>query len=144
MTQSSTQTLPHALLISPEQIGWGRPGPFYHVNDVSVYQVGRGLPSKECIWHTCFFVLNQERHLFRFAIVQSWGRNYKKRYRGPLPPSVYLGRSDVIHVINWTRPSFIYAYCNNWMVGRPGKLGMRLKKLCTVCCKTQGMKFRWK
>ena len=30
---------------------------------------------------------------------------------------------DVIHVIKWTKPpSSIFAYCKQWMVGRPGKI----------------------
>ena len=58
-----------------------------------------------------FFVFNQERYAFHFANVRNssaWGRNYKIRPLarsfdgGPLPSSV---DTDVIHVINDTRPS---------------------------------------
>ena len=32
--------------------------------------------------------------------------------QGPLPPSVYLGRQNIIHVIKWTKPSpSVFAYC---------------------------------
>ena len=40
---------------------------------------------------------------------------------GPLPPSVYLVDTDVIHVTKSPRPSpSIFAYCKikNWAVGR--------------------------
>ena len=40
---------------------------------------------------------------------------------GPLTPSVYLVDTDVIHVINDTRPfPSIFAYCKSWTVGRSG------------------------
>ena len=64
----------------------GRPGPFYHMNDVIVYLGrhreggwGRGPPSKE---YTCVLCLNQEQYVFCFANVQNsspWGRNCKIR-----------------------------------------------------------------
>ena len=48
---------------------------------------------------------------------------------GPLPPSVYLGRQNIIHVIKWTRPSSsIFTYCKaikTWTVGRPGNEARR-------------------
>ena len=85
--------------------------------------------------HT-FFVLNQERHAFRFANVRNssaWGRNYKTRHlahsfdRWPLPPSVYLGGTDIIHMINDTRPSpSVFAYCKQSKTGQWEGLGTRL------------------
>ena len=50
---------------------------------------------------------------------------------GPLPPSVYLGDTDVIHVIKWTRPSpSIFAYCKRSETGRWEGLGTRLHNVC--------------
>ena len=50
----------------------GEPGPFYHINDVSVYQGrqrGGGVPrSRNTFVHT-FFTLNQEQYVFWFANV---------------------------------------------------------------------------
>ena len=45
--------------------------------------------------------------------------------QGPLLPSAYLGRQNVIHVIIWTGlpPLFLQAI-KNWMVGRPGNEAM--------------------
>ena len=40
----------------------------------------------------------------------------------PLPPSVYLGRQNVIHVIKWTRPSpSVFTYCKRSKTGRWGR-----------------------
>ena len=78
----------------------GRPGPFYHMNDVSVYlgrQLGEGSPITTHFVHV-FFV---SWYVFCFVNVRNsstWGRNYKIRPQarsfdgGLLPPSVYLGR----------------------------------------------------
>ena len=63
------------------------PGPFYHVNDVSVYlgrqKLGGGNSLIERMHFVhAFFVLNQEWYAFRFANVQnssSNGNNYKIR-----------------------------------------------------------------
>ena len=41
--------------------------------------------------------------------------------QGPLPPLSTYVDTDVIHMINDTRPSpSDFAYCKNWTVGRPG------------------------
>ena len=72
--------------------GGERPGPFYHMNDVSVYlgrQRGGGVPNWKKVFCAC------ERYIFRFTNVKNssaWGKNYKIRPqacsfdRGPLPP----------------------------------------------------------
>ena len=89
------------------QNGGGRPGPFYHVNDVSVY-LGRQRGEGSLIERTYFLhmslVLNQERYVFRFVNIwnsSTWGRNYKIKpqaysftffWSGTPPPSIYLGR----------------------------------------------------
>ena len=50
-----------------------------------------------------------------------------KCVQGPLSPSVYLGRQNIIHVIKWTRPSpSIFAYCKRLKTGRWEGLGTRL------------------
>ena len=44
--------------------------------------------------------------------------------QGPLPPSVYLGDTDVIHMIKQTRPySFVTAYCKQSKTGAVGRYG---------------------
>ena len=64
---------------------------------------------------------------------------------GPLPPpSVYLGRQNVVHVIKWTRPPpSVFAYCRRSKTGLWEGLGMRrclstiwhLVLLQTLACK---------
>ena len=49
----------------------GRPGPFYHWNDVSVYLVGRRGWGGGMHYSHAFFVLNQEWYAFRFTNVQN-------------------------------------------------------------------------
>ena len=80
-----------------------------------------------------FFILNYEWYIFHFTNVQNfttWGRNYKIRpqacffNRGLRPPSIILGRHNILHVIKWTKPSS-FVFCilqmiKNWTVGRPG------------------------
>ena len=120
------------------------PGPFYHVNDISVYlgrQRGGGVPNQKNTFVHAFFVLKQEWYVFRFANIRksrAWGRNYKIRPQarlfngGPLPHSV---DTDVTHVIKWTRtPSSIFAYCKrskNWTERRPGNETIVI--ICTGC-----------
>ena len=68
-----------------------------------------------------FFVLKQERYVFRLVNIQNsstWGRNYKKasssffQWGIPSPPLFTKVDTDVIHVIKWTRPSpSVFAYC---------------------------------
>ena len=74
----------------------GRPGIFYHMDDVSVY-LGRqgGSPIERMHFMHAFFVLTQEWYVFHSANVRNssaWDINYKKRPQtrsfdqGPLPP----------------------------------------------------------
>ena len=46
----------------------GRPGPFYHTNDVSVYRGGEGSP---IAFAHAFLVLNQEGCVFHLGNVQN-------------------------------------------------------------------------
>ena len=74
------------------------PGPFYHKNDVNVYlgrqNVGGVLIERMDFVHV-FFVLKQERYVFRLVNIQNsstWGKNYKKasssffQWGTPSPP----------------------------------------------------------
>ena len=95
--------------------GGGRPSPFYHVNDVSVYlgrQRGEGSPIERTHFMHIFFILNQEWCHFRLANIwnsSAWGKNYKKRLqapsfdRGPLPPLSTKVDTDIIRVIKSTK-----------------------------------------
>ena len=61
--------------------GGGRPGPFYHVNDVSYY-LGSGGAEGSLIERMHFtHVLNQEWYVFCLNVQNSsaWDKNYKKR-----------------------------------------------------------------
>ena len=74
--------------------GGGRPGQFYHVNDISVYlgrQRGGGVPGRR----TSFGAFSKRKTLEQNAYFRP----------GTPPPSVYLGRHQLIHMIKWTRPS---------------------------------------
>ena len=105
-------------------------------------QRGKAWYHLSCEWHQKierahftheFFVLNRERYAFRFANVQNsstWGRKYKIWHlarsfdRGPLPPSVYLGRHWRHSRDKWYQ-AFPLRFCilqaiKNWTVGRPG------------------------
>ena len=42
----------------------GRPGPFSHVNNVSVDRVGEGFPIEKMLFSHAPFVLNQEWYIF--------------------------------------------------------------------------------
>ena len=118
------------------QNGMGRPGPFYHMNDVSVY-LGRQRRERSLFERTHFtsaiFILNQEQYIFHFMNIQNssaWGQKLQDKASssffdgGPLPRSVYLGR-------HWcTRPSpSIFAYCRQSKTGRWEGLGTRLAHL---------------
>ena len=59
------------LLLSVCKNEGGRPGPFYHVNDVSVYLVGRRGWGGGMHYSQAFFVLNQEWYAFHFANIQN-------------------------------------------------------------------------
>ena len=99
-------------------------GIIYHVNDVSVYlgrQRGGGVPDRKDAFCAC--VLHFEPRAVRFSLrerfkLQHLGQKLQDQAsslffrRGPLPSSVYLGDTDVIHVINDTRPSpSVFTYC---------------------------------
>ena len=74
--------------------GGGRPGQFYHVNDISVYlgrQRGGGVPGRR----TSFGAFSKRKTREQNAYFRP----------GTPPPSVYLGRHQLIHMIKWTRPS---------------------------------------
>ena len=99
--------------------GGGWPGQFYHVNDISVYlgrQRGGGVPGQR----TSFGAFLKRRTREQNAHFQ----------RGTPPPSVYLGRHwliHMIHMIKWTRPSpSVFAYCKWSKTGRWEGLWTRL------------------
>ena len=81
------------LITCSMQNGGGRPGIFYHVNDVSVF-LGRLRGGG--VAHA-FFISNLERYVFRFVNVRNsstWGRNYKIRpqarsFNGLPPPFLH-------------------------------------------------------
>ena len=115
----------------------GRPGPFYHVNDVLSTQVdrrgGEGSPIERTHFACAFFVLKQEWYVF-FCFMNvrnssSWGRNYKIRpqacsfNRASLP--LCLPRKTKCHSCNKMDQASPLHFCilqviKNWMVGRPG------------------------
>ena len=68
------------------QIG-GRPGPFYRVNDISVYlgrqRGGRGPQMKEPCFAHVFFVLDKERYVFHFANIRNSSTLTETRRKGP-------------------------------------------------------------
>ena len=84
--------------------GGGRPGSFYHVNDISVYlgrQRGRRVPNQKNAFHAHTLCFEPGVVHFSFSNVTNssvWGTNHKISLQahsfngGPLPPSVYLGR----------------------------------------------------
>ena len=88
----------------------GRPGPFYHVNDVSVYQGrqrGEGslikknkLEALSCSFYPKLWSLNEPLLVQNEEQMRKM-RFLKKKLSGPPLPllSVYPGRQDVIHVI---------------------------------------------
>ena len=100
----------------------------YHVNDVSVYQGKqrgrRGPPSKErasfCPKRWSFKRSHNEKRIALGSKRRMRARNASFRSGTPHPLCL-LGRQDVIHVINDTRPSpSVFAYCKSWTVGRSG------------------------
>ena len=106
------------------------------MNDILFTSVDRGgegfLIERTHFAHT-FFVLNQEWNVFRFANIRNsstWGRNYKASssfFRlGTPPPSVYLGRLNVIHMIKWTRPFPCFCLLQAVKTEQWEGLGMRL------------------
>ena len=107
----------------------GRPGPFDHVNDVSVYQSRQrggeeSLIEKMHFTHV-FFVLNQEWHDFRFTKLSKLQDQVSSPFFrwGTDPPFCH----DVIHVINAPRPSpSVFAYCKWSKTGRWEDLRTRL------------------
>ena len=89
------------LITCSMQKGGGRAGPFYHVNDVSVYLGRQGSPIERMHFTPAFTVLNQGQYIFRFMNIQNfscWGRKYKINLQAcsfdgaPPPSSVYLDR----------------------------------------------------
>ena len=81
--------------------GGGRPVPFYHMNDISVYLGTRrrkGFPNEIMHFAHAFFVLNQEWYIFRFANIRNssdWDRNYKKRPQARFSVFPYFKRSKL-------------------------------------------------
>ena len=123
----------------------GKPGPFYHVNDVNeggglgvfnheniiMVDKGEGIPD----WTFGIYVLHPDQvfHFVRYEKSNAWTVTRSKRPRlsssifhvGTPPPSVYPGRQrwgGIIHVIKWTSRSlpFWHSAIKNWTVGRPG------------------------
>ena len=100
----------------------------YHVNDVVSIKVDRGvggvpLPKNELVSAPSAGVSNVRITKSVLPLVRNKERLREMRPfdLGPLPPSVYLVDTDVIHVINDTRPSpSVFAYCKSWTVGRSG------------------------
>ena len=87
-----------------------RPGPFYHMNDQK-----NAFHTVMCslFWNRSgtFFTLQTSKlqHLGQKLQNKVWSLFF---WSGTPPPSVYLGRQNVIHVIQWTKPSrSIFAYC---------------------------------
>ena len=95
------------------QNGGGRPDPFYHMNDISVYlgrQRGGVVPDWKNAFHASVlhFSLNQEWHIFALQTFKTPGlgvENCKIRPAMAPPP---------------------FAYCKRWKTGRWEALGMRL------------------
>ena len=98
------------------QSGGGKPGPCYLVNDVTVY-LGRqrwgGVPDQKnelealsCSFCSIRFVSNvcEAKHVTPWFKTRNMCVKCVLSIRGPFPP-VYLGDTDVVYVIKWTRPS---------------------------------------
>ena len=115
-------------------------GPFYNVNDVSVYLVdrgGRSFGSKECILHTCSSFWTRSGTFFTLQTfkLQRLGKKLQEKVSssffrsGPLSPSVYLGRHWHHSCDEMGLPPqsvfCILQMIKNWMVRRPGtRLGL--------------------
>ena len=121
--------------------GRGRPGPFYHLNDVSVYlcrQRGvRGPQSKGRIlhMHSSFEPGAVHFSLRECSKLQCLGQKPQEKppssffWSETLPPSVY---TDVIHMIKWAGlPPPFCAYCKWSKTGLWEGLGTKLMHIAS-------------
>ena len=120
-----------------------RPGPFYHMNDVSVYlgrQGGPGPPLEELPFVHTFFCFEPEAVCFSLhehSKLQHLGQKLQdKASSSPQARSfLRLVDTDVIHVIKYTKV-FPFRFCIlqviiNWTVGRPGNGASTSQHVCT-------------
>ena len=113
----------------------GRPGLFYHVNDVFVYlgrqREGRGPQSNERILHThsSFWTRSNTFSLRKHSKLQHFGQKLQDQasssFFGPLPSSVYLYQQTKCHSHDKMDQAFHLRFCTlqaikNWTVGRSG------------------------
>ena len=104
-------TIQVLIAYSMQKQGGGRPGSFYHVNDISVYlgrQRGRRVPNQKNAFRAHTLCFEPGVVHFSFSNVRNssvWGTNHKISLQahsfngGSLPPSVYL------YMIKLTKPS---------------------------------------
>ena len=111
--------------------GRGRPGPFYQVNDISVYLGRQRVSAQRSAFCACVLRFESGAVCFRFLNAwnfSSWDRNYKIRLHdlsfdwGPLPPlSTWVGLP----------PSFLHTASDQKLDGeRPGNEAIRLQFTC--------------
>ena len=108
--------------------GRGRPGPFYQVNDISVYLGRQRVSAQRSAFCACVLRFESGAVCFRFLNAwnfSSWDRNYKIRLHdlsfdwGPLPPlSTWVGLP----------PSFLHTANDQKLDGeRPGNEAIGLQ-----------------
>ena len=103
----------------------------------------RGRGHQNCTFRTCVvcfetgavsFLLYEHSKLQRLGQNlqdKAWSSFFDQEF---LPPSVYLGRQNFIHVIKWTRPPpSVFVYCKRFKTGRRQGLGMGLPGIFKPC-----------
>ena len=127
-TKPCSQTLPTISVLHRE----GRPGPFYHMNDVSVYLSRQ--KGGEWAWGLILKFVPQALEFWMFRkrkISCSWFETKNSCMKCVLsvgdPPTFCL-HTNVIHMIKWMRPSpSIFAYYKLSKTGLWKGLGTRLR-----------------